>query len=85
VEQFTSDAGNAANAIETVLTRFKIPMPETSARKDEDEDDAVGGPYVEPESNDGFNNSLAALILFDIFERQRHLGEDAVGKVADCV
>nr|WP_205920636.1 peptidoglycan DD-metalloendopeptidase family protein [Rhizobium leguminosarum] len=59
VEQLTSDAGNAANAIETVLTRFKIPMPETAARKDDD--DAVGGPYVEPESNDGFNNSLAAL------------------------
>jgi len=59
VEQLTSDAGSAANAIETVLTRFKIPMPETAARKDDD--DAVGGPYVEPESNDDFNNSLVAL------------------------
>jgi murein DD-endopeptidase MepM/ murein hydrolase activator NlpD len=59
VEQLTSDAGNAANAIETVLTRFKIPMPETAAKKDDD--DAVGGPYVEPESNDDFNNSLVAL------------------------
>ncbi|MBB4290200.1 murein DD-endopeptidase MepM/ murein hydrolase activator NlpD [Rhizobium leguminosarum] len=60
VEQLTSDAGNAANAIATVLTRFKIPMPaETAARKDDD--DAVGGPYVEPESNDDFNNSLVAL------------------------
>nr|WP_246709741.1 peptidoglycan DD-metalloendopeptidase family protein [Rhizobium laguerreae] len=59
VEQLTSDAGNAANAIETVLTRFKIPMPESAASKDDD--DAVGGPYVEPESNDGFNNSLVAL------------------------
>lgn len=59
VEQLTSDAGNAANAIGTVLTRFKIPVPEeTAARQD---DDAVGGPYVEPESNDDFNNSLAAL------------------------
>lgn len=27
----------------------------------------------------------AALVLFDIFERQRHLGEDAVGTVADRV
>ncbi|MGO8656996.1 M23 family peptidase, partial [Rhizobium ruizarguesonis] len=59
VEQLTIDAGNAANAIETVLTRFKIPMPESAAEKDDD--DAVGGPYVEPESNDGFNNSLVAL------------------------
>lgn len=59
VEQLTSDADNAANAIGTVLTRFKIPVPEeTAARQD---DDAVGGPYVEPESNDDFNNSLAAL------------------------
>ncbi|HWT56639.1 MAG TPA: peptidoglycan DD-metalloendopeptidase family protein [Rhizobium sp.] len=59
VEQLTSDAGNAANAIGNVLTRFKIPVPEeTAARQD---DDAVGGPYVEPESNDDFNNSLAAL------------------------
>ncbi|EJT05403.1 peptidoglycan DD-metalloendopeptidase family protein [Rhizobium sp. CCGE 510] len=59
VEQLTSDAGNAANAIGTVLTRFKIPVPEeTAARQD---DDAVGGPYVEPESNDDFNNSLVEL------------------------
>ncbi|ACI55197.1 murein DD-endopeptidase MepM/ murein hydrolase activator NlpD [Rhizobium leguminosarum] len=59
VEQLTSDAGTAANAIGNVLTRFKIPVPEeTAARQD---DDAVGGPYVEPESNDDFNNSLAAL------------------------
>lgn len=60
VEQLTSDAGNAANAIESVLTRFKIPMPEAAAKQDED-DSAVGGPYVEPESNDEFNNSLVAL------------------------
>lgn len=58
VEQLTSDAGNATNAIETVLTRFKIPMPETAAK---DDDSAVGGPYVEPESNDDFNNSLVEL------------------------
>ncbi|MDO3433766.1 peptidoglycan DD-metalloendopeptidase family protein [Rhizobium sp. CBN3] len=60
VEQLTSDAGNAANAIESVLTRFKIPMPETASKQDRD-DSAVGGPYVEPESNDDFNNSLIAL------------------------
>ncbi|RFB95675.1 peptidase [Rhizobium leguminosarum bv. trifolii] len=59
VEQLTSDAGNAANAIGKVLTRFKIPVPEDTATKQDD--DAVGGPYVEPESNDDFNNSLAAL------------------------
>ncbi|MFS8144405.1 peptidoglycan DD-metalloendopeptidase family protein [Rhizobium sp. BR 249] len=61
VEQLTSDAGNAANAIESVLTRFKIPMPEAAAKQDDEDDSAVGGPYVEPESNDEFNNSLVAL------------------------
>ncbi|SCB56536.1 Murein DD-endopeptidase MepM and murein hydrolase activator NlpD, contain LysM domain [Rhizobium aethiopicum] len=60
IEQLTSDAGNAANAIESVLTRFKIPMPETAVKQDED-NSAVGGPFVEPESNDDFNNSLIAL------------------------
>ncbi|MDK4734116.1 peptidoglycan DD-metalloendopeptidase family protein [Rhizobium sp. CNPSo 3490] len=60
IEQLTSDAGNATNAIESVLTRFKIPMPETATKQDWD-DSAVGGPFVEPESNDDFNNSLAAL------------------------
>ncbi|MDR9785020.1 peptidoglycan DD-metalloendopeptidase family protein [Rhizobium redzepovicii] len=59
VEQLTSDAGNAADAIGNVLTRFKITVPEESAGRQDD--DAVGGPYVEPESNDDFNNSLAAL------------------------
>ena len=60
IEQLTSDAGNAANTIETVLTRFRIPVPEETAAK-EDDDNAVGGPYVEPESNDDFNNSLVEL------------------------
>ncbi|MBX5009175.1 peptidoglycan DD-metalloendopeptidase family protein [Rhizobium lentis] len=60
IEQLTNDAGHAANAIESVLTRFKIPVPEEAAARQEDES-AVGGPYLEPESNDDFNNSLAAL------------------------
>lgn len=60
VERLTSDAGDAANTIEKVLGRFKIPVPQEAAQA-EDDDSAVGGPYVEPESNDDFNNSLAAL------------------------
>ncbi|MBX5147289.1 peptidoglycan DD-metalloendopeptidase family protein [Rhizobium lentis] len=60
IEQLTNDAGHAANAIESVLTRFKIPVPEEAAARQEDES-AVGGPYLEPENNDDFNNSLAAL------------------------
>ncbi|ANM04385.1 peptidase M23 family protein [Rhizobium phaseoli] len=61
VEQLTSDAGHAASAIETVLTRFKIPVPEETAAARQEEESAIGGPYLEPDSNDDFNNSLAAL------------------------
>ncbi|WP_087002457.1 M23 family metallopeptidase [Rhizobium sullae] len=60
LEQLTADAGNAANSIEKVLTRFRIAVPEQAAVKSAD-DSAVGGPYVEPENGDDFNNSLAQL------------------------
>ncbi len=59
VAQLTSDASETADAISTVLTRFRIAVPaETASRQD---DSAVGGPYVEPESDDDFDNSLAQL------------------------
>ncbi|APO67785.1 peptidase M23 family protein [Rhizobium gallicum] len=61
VEQLTVDAGDAASNIEKVLTRFRIAVPEQAAVKPDDDDSAVGGPYVEPENGDNFNNSLAQL------------------------
>ncbi|APO74946.1 peptidase M23 family protein [Rhizobium etli 8C-3] len=60
VEQLTVDAGDAASNIEKVLSRFKIALPE-QATVNPDDGDAVGGPYVEPESGDNFNSSLAQL------------------------
>lgn len=59
VDQLTADAGDAADAISTVLNRFSIQVPQQTAKADDDS--AVGGPYVEPESDDDFNNSLAQL------------------------
>jgi murein DD-endopeptidase MepM/ murein hydrolase activator NlpD len=61
IDQLTSDAGNAANTIEGVLDRFHIAVPAETIAAKEEEDSAVGGPYVEPESNDDFNNSLVQL------------------------
>lgn len=58
IAQLTSDAGGAANAISKVLTRFRISVPAERLKQD---DTAVGGPYVEPESNDDFDTSLAQL------------------------
>ncbi|MDM9628205.1 M23 family metallopeptidase [Rhizobium sp. S152] len=59
VAQLTSDASETADAISSVLTRFRIAVPsDTASRQD---DSAVGGPYVEPESDDDFDNSLAQL------------------------
>ena len=60
VDQLTADAGDAADAISTVLNRFSIPVPQQTAKAGDD-DSAVGGPFVEPESDDEFNNSLAQL------------------------
>jgi murein DD-endopeptidase MepM/ murein hydrolase activator NlpD len=60
VDQLTADAGDAADAISTVLNRFSIPVPQQTAKAGDD-DSAVGGPFIEPESDDEFNNSLAQL------------------------
>lgn len=58
IAQLTSDAGGAADAISKVLTRFRISVPAERTKQD---DTAVGGPYVEPEGADDFDNSLSQL------------------------
>ncbi|OWV86611.1 M23 family metallopeptidase [Rhizobium sp. R693] len=58
IAQLTSDAGGAANAISKVLTRFRIPVPVELMKQ---EDSAVGGPYIEPESADDFDTSISQL------------------------
>ncbi len=57
IAQLTSDAGGTADAISKVLTRFRISVPAERVKQD---DTAVGGPYVEPESADDFDTSLFA-------------------------
>jgi murein DD-endopeptidase MepM/ murein hydrolase activator NlpD len=61
VSQLTTDATDASSAISNVLTRFQIRVPSETASVKQDDDSAVGGPYVEPESGDDFDNSLAQL------------------------
>ncbi len=61
VSQLTTDATDASAAISNVLTRFQIRVPSETAGLKQDDDSAVGGPYVEPESGDDFDNSLAQL------------------------
>jgi len=58
IAQLTTDAGGAADAISKVLTRFRISVPAERTKQD---DTAVGGPYVEPEGADDFDNSLSQL------------------------
>lgn len=60
VDQLTADAGDAADAISSVLNRFSISVPQQTAKAGDD-DSAIGGPYVEPESEDDFDNSLVQL------------------------
>lgn len=61
VEQLTADAGDSADAISRVLARFRIAVPAENASAKPQEQSAVGGPYVAPESADDFDNSLTQL------------------------
>lgn len=60
VEQLTDDADETADAIQGILTRVGIKMPAHDAKSRAD-DSAVGGPFVEPESEDEFDASLVRL------------------------
>jgi murein DD-endopeptidase MepM/ murein hydrolase activator NlpD len=61
VAQLTSDASDTADAILHILTRFRIAMPAEAAGIKAGDENAVGGPYVEPESDDDFDTSLTQL------------------------
>ncbi|MEZ2127402.1 MULTISPECIES: peptidoglycan DD-metalloendopeptidase family protein [unclassified Sinorhizobium] len=60
VEQLTDDADETADAIQAILTRVGIKMPANDTKPRTD-DSAVGGPFVEPESEDEFDASLVRL------------------------
>ncbi|KQV27761.1 hypothetical protein ASC97_05135 [Rhizobium sp. Root1203] len=61
VAQLTSDASDTADAISHILTRFRIAVPPEAAGIKAGDENAVGGPYVEPESDDDFDTSLTQL------------------------
>jgi murein DD-endopeptidase MepM/ murein hydrolase activator NlpD len=61
VAQLTSNASDTADAISHILTRFRIAMPAEAAGIKAGDENAVGGPYVEPESDDDFDTSLTQL------------------------
>jgi murein DD-endopeptidase MepM/ murein hydrolase activator NlpD len=61
VAHLTNDASDAADAISRILTRFRITVPAQAAAVKAGDDNAVGGPYVEPESDDDFDTSLTQL------------------------
>ncbi|WP_132076017.1 M23 family metallopeptidase [Sinorhizobium americanum] len=66
VLQLTSKAQSTSEAIRSIVERTGVVLPEpkttdTSAAAVSAERTAVGGPYVEPQSQDEFERSLAAL------------------------
>lgn len=61
VAQLTNDASDTADAISRILTRFRIAVPAETAGINAGDENAVGGPYVEPESDDDFDTSLTQL------------------------
>jgi murein DD-endopeptidase MepM/ murein hydrolase activator NlpD len=72
IQNLTADASERAQTIEQILqnTGFKLPDATASAEADSDEDTAMGGPYVAPETGDQFESSLSGLDLaLDQLER----------------
>lgn len=61
VAQLTNDASDTAEAITRILTRFRIAVPAEAVGVKAGDENAVGGPYVEPESDDDFDTSLTQL------------------------
>jgi len=67
VRQMTSGALRTSEAIRTIIERtgFVLPEPRTAHAaadaKESGEQTAIGGPFVEPQNEDAFEQSLAAL------------------------
>jgi murein DD-endopeptidase MepM/ murein hydrolase activator NlpD len=74
IQNLTADASERTQNIAQILenTGFKLPDNTADATPDADDDSAIGGPYVAPETADQFENSLTGLDLaLDQFERVR--------------
>lgn len=63
IEHLTSSANRASEAIRTIVERTGVTLSAgtTEASASETEGTAVGGPFVEPQDEDPFGKSLAAL------------------------
>ncbi|MCA1405099.1 M23 family metallopeptidase [Ensifer sp. IC3342] len=63
MENLTSRANRAAEAIRTIVERTGVTLSTgaTEASANETDGNAVGGPFVEPQEEDPFGKSLAAL------------------------
>ena len=59
VQQLTAGATETADSISSIMRRVGVSMPAQTASATAD--DAVGGPYVPPESEDEFDRSLVDL------------------------
>lgn len=72
IQTLTANASERTQNIEEILqnTGFKVPDAKDLAAAQPDDDSAVGGPYVAPETADEFENSLSSLDLaLDQLER----------------
>ncbi len=67
IQTLTTGAFETADAIDTILAHTGIKPDERAAdkaaslRADESNDTAIGGPFLEPETTEAFDNSLVAL------------------------
>jgi murein DD-endopeptidase MepM/ murein hydrolase activator NlpD len=72
IQNLTADASERTQNIEQILenTGLKLPAIAADITPDADDDSAIGGPYVAPETADQFENSLTSLDLaLDRLER----------------
>lgn len=70
IQNLTADASQRAQSIEQILANTGFKLPDATAEADTDQDSAIGGPYVAPETADQFESSLTSLDLaLDQLER----------------
>ena len=72
IRSLTDDAEDRARNIGQILanTGFKLPSKLADVSMDEDDEDAIGGPYLAPEATTAFENSISDLdVALDKLER----------------
>ena len=61
IDALTADALKAADAIQSIAAHVGVPLNVAVSTTGSDKEDAIGGPYVEPQAPDVFDRSLVAL------------------------